>query len=133
MRDDFIADNLHRDAVALSCHTHHPAVDVDLDAFALQDVCDRQGDIFIFPGDKMRRELNDGYLAAEAAINLRKLKSDIAAAENDQMRREEVHVHNRAVGEIVDLIKTRNGRRQRPPSDIDEYPLGLQDLAFDLN
>ena len=81
----------------------------------------------------MRRELNDGYLAAEAAINLGKLKSDIAAAENDQMGREEVHVHNRAVGEIVDLIKPRNGRRQRPPSDIDEYPLGLKDLAFDLN
>ena len=124
---------MHRDAVALSCHAHHPAVDVYLDVFVSQDLRDRRRDIFIFARDEMRREFDHGYLAAETAINLRKLKPDIAAAENDQVRREEIHVHDRAVGEIVDLIKTWNRRRQCSSSDIDEYSLGFQDLTSDLN
>ena len=98
--------DLHRDAVALSRDAHHPAVDVYPDAFALQAFSDRQRDIFVFACDEMRREFDHGHPAAEAPINLRKFKPDLAAAENDQVRREEIHVHDRAVGEIVDLIKT---------------------------
>ena len=52
----------------------------------------------------------DRDLAAEAPEHLRELEPDVAAADDHQMSRDEIDVHHRAVGQIVDLIEPRHGR-----------------------
>ena len=61
--------------------------------------------------------LDDRHLAAEAPEHLPELEADVAAADDDEVAREEVHVHHRAVGEEWHLIDARHGRHAaRPPT-----------------
>src|SRR5260370_33621207 len=78
-------------------------------------------------------DLHDGDLAAEAGIHLSELESDVAAAQHQQMPRQEIEVHHGAVGEIVDLVQTRDLRHRRPAAHIYEDPVGGQDLRADLD
>ena len=54
---------------------------------ACQDAGDRGGNVLVFARDEARRHLDDCHLAAEAAVDLGELESDVAAADNDQVRR----------------------------------------------
>src|SRR5262249_11275916 len=132
-RVHFAADDISRDGVAVACHPLNLAADVGLDTFAVQDIGDGLANVFVLACNQVRRALDYGYFAAETSIDLREFKADIAAAQNDEMRRQEVHVQDRAVGEVANIIKSGNGRRQRASSDVDEYPIGLQDFVGDLD
>src|SRR5512139_106632 len=130
-RGHSLADKLNRDVVAVARHARNATVDVGLDTFATQDFGDRRRNIFVFACDQAWREFNDGYLASEAPVDLCKLQADIAAAQDDQMRRQKIDVHHRAVCEVANLIESGNGRRQGSSTDIDENPRGLQVLISD--
>ena len=67
----------------------------DLDAFGFEDCPDGFGNVFVFTLNQPRSHLDDRDLAAEAAVHLRKLQTDIAAANDDQMLGQKVHVHHR--------------------------------------
>src|SRR5216684_5031031 len=95
----------HRDVVALFCHSDNFAVDADVDIFTLEDFGNSARDILVLARDQVRRELDDGDFASEAAIGLRKFEADIAPPEHDQMRGQKIHVHHRAVGQIRDLVE----------------------------
>ena len=61
--------------------------------------------------------LDDRHLAAEAAEDLRELQTDVAAADDDQVRRHEIDLQHAAVGEIGDLVEARDlGIKARPPT-----------------
>jgi len=60
-------------------------VEADVDAFALEDVEDGGGDVFVFVGDEALGALDDGDPGAEAAVHLAELDADIAAAYDDKV------------------------------------------------
>src|SRR6266404_451173 len=108
-------------------------VGADIDAFAAQERRDRLGHILVLARNEARAYLYDRDLAAEAAIHLSELEPDIAPAQHQEMPRQVVDVQHRAVGEIVDRVQTGDVGHHRPAADIDEDPVGAQDLRADLN
>src|SRR5262249_1205401 len=103
--------DLSRDGVTVSRHPHDLAADVGLDTFGVQDIGDGLGNVFVLARNQVRGEFDHGYFAAETSIDLCEFKADIAAAQNDEMRWQEIYVHNRAVGEVADIVKSGNRRR----------------------
>src|SRR5262249_23604531 len=99
----------------------------------LRNIGDGGGGIRVLPRNEARRQFDDGDIATEAAIDLREFETDVTAADHDQVRRQGIEREDRAVGEIVDLVEARDIRDERPTSDIDEYPLGLQYFVCDRN
>src|SRR5688500_10658385 len=54
-----------------------------LDAFSFEDCPDGFGNVLVFTLNQARPHLDDRHLAAEAAVHLSKLQTDIAAANDD--------------------------------------------------
>ena len=80
-----------------------------------------------------RPDLHDRDRAAEATIHLAKLEPDVAAAQHQEMPRQVVDLQHRAVGEIVDLVETRDVGHRGAAADIDEDLVGTQDVGPDLD
>src|SRR5262249_24951817 len=55
--------------------------------------------------DQARSEFDHGHLAAETAIHLSKLKADVAAPEDNEMRGKKIDIHHRAVGQVRNLVE----------------------------
>jgi len=53
----------------------------------------------VLAGDEPVGALDDGDGAAEAAVHLRELETDVAAADHDEVRRQDVELHDRLAGE----------------------------------
>jgi len=86
LRTESVAGDLDSDVIAPSRYPVDLAVVVYVDALSLQDICNCHRHVFILARDDTRRELNYRDFTAKAAIDLRELKSDIAAANNDQVK-----------------------------------------------
>ena len=76
--------DVHGDRVSLLLHTDNLAADAHVDAFLLEEIGDSLRDILVLARDQTRRKLDDGDLASEAPIDLRKFKADVAAAQHDR-------------------------------------------------
>jgi hypothetical protein len=72
-------------------------------------------------------------LAAEAAEHLCKLQSHVAAAKNEEVRRDEIKIHHCGVCEVWHRIDPRDGRDPRPTADIEKDPVRAQDLRTNLD
>ena len=68
--------------------------------------------------DQARALLDDGDLGAEAAVHLRELEPDVAAADDHQVARQRVEREHRRVGEVRARRRCRAGRARsaRPPT-----------------
>src|SRR5262249_16095770 len=66
----------------------------DLDAFSFENRLDGFGNVFVFTLDEPRSHFHDGDVTAEAPVHLSKLQPHVAAANDDQMLGEKVHVHH---------------------------------------
>src|SRR5262249_9171102 len=104
----------------------HFTVEVQVDPFLAEEIGDRLRDVLVLPRDQARPELDQGHLAAEAAIHLGEFESDVAAAQDDEMWRKKIDVHHRAVGEIRDLIEAGNRGDYRACADIDKDAIGSE-------
>src|SRR5205823_7259223 len=91
-------------AAAIDLHGHFVAAffkgdafsaQTDFDTFAFENCFDVFGNVFVFTVNQSRPPLHNGDLAAEAAVHLCKLQPHIAAADDDQVLGQEVHVHHR--------------------------------------
>src|SRR4030095_6321565 len=91
-------------AAAINLHGHFVAAffkadafrsQTDLDTFAFEDCFDVFGNVFVFMVNQSWPPLHNGDLTAEAAIHLSKLQPPIAAADDDQVLGQKVHVHHR--------------------------------------
>src|SRR5262249_17236219 len=107
------------------------ALHPDIDALLSEEAGNRLSDIQILARDELRAELDHRDLAAEAPIHLCKFESDIAPAEHDQVRRQKIYIHHRAVGQIGYLIETRDRRHRGSGTHIDEDLFGPQYLVAD--
>ena len=111
----------HYQFVALFPYGRALCIKAQVDAFALQYLAHRGGDIFVFAINQARLHFDDCDFTAETPIHLAKLKAHVAAAYDHQMPREKIGVHHRAIGEVFDLIKPGHWRPLSTPPDIDEY------------
>src|SRR5690242_10846633 len=71
----------------------------------------------------------DGDLAAEAPVHLAEFEADVAAADDEQVRRQEIHVHHAAVGEVRDLVEAGHVGDDGPSADIDVDARGGENLV----
>ena len=99
----------------------------------LDDLPDRGRHVFVLAADEPRPHLDDRDLGAEAPKHLTEFETDVTAADGDQVPREKVHRHHRAVGENVDLAKPRHVGNERPAADVDEDLVRLETLSADVH
>src|SRR5439155_20700252 len=89
------AINLHGHFVAAFFESDAFSAQTDLDTFAFENCFDVFGNVFVFTLNQSRPPFHNGDFTAEAAVHLSKLQSHIAAADDDQVLGQEVHVHHR--------------------------------------
>jgi hypothetical protein len=72
-------------------------------------------------------------VAAEPAVHLRELEPDVAAAHDDEVPRQEVDVHDRAVRPVADRVETPHRGGGRATADVHEDPIGLEEVVADTH
>ena len=85
----------------------------DLDTVLAQNVCDRVGDVGILAAEELRTALNDCHIRSEAPEHLSELEPDVSAADDHQVLRRLVELHDRRrvqVRHVVDTFDLRQGR-----------------------
>src|SRR5678816_4126236 len=118
-------------AIALLAQSHALGAGTDRNALALEDGADLRGDVVVLARQQLRRALHDGDARAEAAIHLRELEADVAAADDHQVLGQEVHRHDGAVGEEGNVLRAGQVGNRRASADVDEYALGLEPALAD--
>ena len=91
--------------------------------------CTSRRHVLIFAGDQTRPHLDHCDPAAEAAVHLRELESDVASADDDEMLRQEIDVHHARVVEVFDFVQALDAPRGRTCSDIEEDLRSLERVA----
>src|SRR3990172_368179 len=77
--------------------------------------------------------MNDRHAASEAPKHLAELQPDVAAAKDQEVFRQLLQLHDRRVGQGLDLIQPLEAGNVGPGARVDEDPLGLQHLATNLD
>src|SRR6266849_9472886 len=105
--------------------------EADFDAFRLENFTDGRGDIFVLALEKTIGHFEDRHLTAKAAKHLAELEADVAAADDDEVLRQVIHLHYRAVGEVRHLPHPRHFRNHRASAHIDENAIRRDSLTAD--
>src|SRR5262249_43235873 len=92
---------------------------------------DRVRHFGILAPDEARRHLDDGDASAEAAVHLRELEPDVAAADDDKMLWEEVDVHHAGARQVAYAVEPIERRDCRSPAGVDEDLGRLEQRAVD--
>ena len=95
-----------------------------MDAFGFEDVHDGCRDVLVLALDQAGAHFDDGDLAAEPPEHLAEFQTDIAAADDDQVAREEIDIHHGGIGEVTDLVEPRHLGNDRARAHIDEDAFG---------
>ena len=101
----------------------HPRVlhrEVEGDALALEDRLHLARDLAVLARDQAVAVLDHRDARAEAAVHLRELEADVAAAGDDQVLGQRVDRHHRDVGQDRHVGDAVPGRQHRPAADVDE-------------
>src|SRR6201988_2480261 len=95
----------------------------DIDALALDDVLDRRRHVLVLMANEPRRHFDDRYPAAKAAVHLAEFEADIAAADNDEMARQKIDVHDRRIRQVGHFVYAGHWRHHGPaPTFIKTRP-----------
>ena len=89
-------------------------------AFVGENPPDFMRDVGILPAPSAGPGLDDSHFGSEATIGLRQFKAGIAAADHDQMRRQDVELERFDMGERLGGFEARNVRNGRVRSHIEE-------------
>src|SRR5207244_8560640 len=85
-------------------------VGAHVDLFGREDLVNALGNVVVLAAEEAGTALQDGHLAAEAAIHLREFERDVAAAEDDEVGGERVEVDDGGVGEVRNLVEAGERR-----------------------
>ena len=91
----------------------------------------RVRDRLVLAGDDARPGFDHGDPAAEAAVHLRELKADIAAADDQKVLGQKVHFHHARVGQVVDFGQAWDVGRDGAAAGVDEDFAGFEHLVAD--
>ena len=115
-------------------HRHRAVADQDLDPVLFQVGQQSSACLGLLQGQESRSGLDDGHLRAEPGKALGQLDADRTAAEDDQPRRQLARDRGLAIGPVVDLVQTLDGRDRRGAAVGDDDCLARhQLLAADLH
>ena len=89
-------------------------------AFVFERLLQALGDFGVLARDDLVVELDDRDVAAEAAEHLAELEPEVVAAEDDQVLRHLLEVHDVAVGQVLDLVEAGNRQDARAGAGVDE-------------
>src|SRR5258708_4940021 len=123
----------HGNAVALLFDLQAPGIEAHFNPLALENLPDGVRHIRVLAGDQPIGHLNHRHAGAEAAIGLRELEADVAAADDKETLGQEIDLHHRAVGEIGDVVEPRHGGNERAATRVDDDVVGLENLAVDAH
>ncbi len=104
--------------VAIPSGAKAVGIEPDFDALGFQYLPHCLRHILIFALDQARTFFDDGHPGPKAPVHLAKLEADVAAANDDQVLRQEIHVHHARVGEVRYLIQPGHGRDQGAAADV---------------
>ncbi len=93
---------------------------MNLKAFVGENPPDFMRGVGILSGHHLGPGLDDRHFAAETTIGLRQFKAGIAAADHDQMRRQDVELERFDMGDRLGGLEARNVRNGRVRSHIQE-------------
>jgi hypothetical protein len=99
MLETTFAVHAYTNAVSDPLGTQASGVEPKCDALAFQHSLHLARNVFILPADQAWSHLDNGNLAAEAAIHLRKLESYITAPYNEKVLRKMIQLHHAGVVE----------------------------------
>ena len=108
-------------------------VDDHVDAFGLQDLLDRRGDVLVLPGGQPGALLDDRDPGPEPAVHLGELQRDVAATDDHEMLWHGVEFEHPDIGHVVDLRQPRHIGSHRAATDIEEDLVGLQHAPVDAD
>ncbi len=114
------AIEVHAHAISHARQRQALRVQAQIDAFAAEDLGDRVRDVFVFARDQPRPHLAYRDLRAEPPIHLREFQSDVAAADHQQMLRDEVDIHHARVVEQGHVARAGHIGNDGAPADVDE-------------
>ncbi len=103
----------------------------DVDALGLEDLFDGGRNILVFAGCQPRASFHDGHVSPEAPVHLRELERNVAAADDHEMGWHRVEFEDRDVGEELDIVQAGDVRHHRAATDVEEDPVGVQDVLVD--
>src|SRR3954453_9726252 len=132
-RFTFLALEADRNAVSFAREAQAFGARAHGDAFGLEDFPDRLRHVLVLARDQPRRHLDDRHARAEAAVHLAELEADVAAADDDEVLRHEVDVHERLVGEVGHLVDALILRHERPPADIQKDFVRFEVIVLHLD
>ena len=92
----------------------------------------RRGHVLVFARDHSRAHLDHRDAAAEATVHLREFEADVAAADNDQMFRQEVDVHHARVGQVRHITEAGHVGDRRAAADVDKHLSGFEQIVVTL-
>src|SRR5579862_3873296 len=79
-------------------------VEAEVDSLFFEKALDRRRNVFVFVLHETRAHFDDSDFAAEAAIHLRELESDVAAAYDDEVPWQRVELQDADIGEKWDGV-----------------------------
>src|SRR5262245_12582875 len=87
------------------------------DAFGLEELLDRERNVFVLSRDDARAHLDNGHATAETAKYLRELEAHVAAAHDNQVFGQDFEIHHRDVGEPGRRVDARERRNPGTATD----------------
>ncbi|MEZ5289024.1 MAG: hypothetical protein R2712_30330 [Vicinamibacterales bacterium] len=127
------AVHAHRHAGAASRERDAAGRQPERDALVLEDGLQLGGDVLVLARDQAGRAFDHRHAAAEPAVDLRELQSDVAATDDDQVLGEGVERQQARVREERHVGYAGHIGHERAPADVDEDLGSLEDLAVDLD
>src|SRR5580692_6251278 len=103
----------------------------DVYALSLQNFADSLRDVFVLPSNQARSHFHNCDFAPEAAIDLGELQPHITSADDDEMLRKKIDVHDGGVGEKWDVVNPRHVGNTSPAANVDIDLVGLQNFIVD--
>ena len=99
------------------------AATMKLNAFRAEDALQFIGNVRILSGHDPGGGFDDGHPAAETAIGLRHFEADIAAADQDHMRRQIIEFERLDMRQRPGRLEAGNVRNCRMRAQVEENPL----------
>ena len=135
VRADDLAPILERDAGAAVLprdRSGDARPEQELDPLCSEHRLERLRYVRILAIEEVRSALHDRHRRPEAAEHLRELAADVAAAEDDEVRRELIQLHDAVVVEPGDPLDALDRRRDGASAHVDDHHVPPVPLARDV-
>src|SRR5215470_3578134 len=103
-----------------------------VNAVFLQNLGHGRSDVRIFLSEQTCTRLNNGDFASQSTEELAKLKTNVTTAENHQMFRNEVQLHDGSACKKRDVLETGDLRNGGTAPGVDEETISSEDAVLTL-